>query len=708
VHQTFDTPQLNVNVDRSQAQRLGLTQQSVASNVLVTLSGSFQTTPSFWIDPRSGNSYSVSTQAPQYRVNSLNDIKSVPITNGAGGPQQLLGNLATLDRASAPAVVSHYNSGIVLDIYVSIQGADLGYVANAVDRAVAATKGSLPKGSSVAVRGQAETMRSSFAGLLLGLVGAIMLVYLLIVINFQSWLDPLIIITALPAALAGIVWMMFVTHTTVSVPVLTGAIMCMGLATANSILVVSFARERMHAGSSAYEAAMEAGFTRLRPVIMTALAMIIGMLPMALGLGEGGEQNAPLGRAVIGGLLFATVATLFLVPAVFSLIHGRKSERSVDPRNLSSGISRVPLLVLLVVLVLAALGIYARISAHTALGAEAHAAAVPVVRVVTPAVSTTGDELVLPASLQAFSDAPVYARTSGYLQRWLVDIGTPVKKGQLLAEIDTPEVDQQLRQAEADRATAEAASKLATTTADRWTDLLKSGTVAKQDVDDKVGDAEAKAAALRSAEANVARLHDLESFKRIVAPFDGVITARHTDVGALVNAGSGTAAGAELFHIASSARLRAYVSVPQDNAPQISKGQEATVVVTGAKSHSYRGVVASTAQAIDTSTGTLLVQLEIDNKNGELLPGAYAEVHFKLPQQVSVLRVPANALQFRSDGMAVVTVNRDNRFAIQRVGLGRDFGTEVEIISGVTDKDRVVVNPPESAVNGQQVMIATN
>jgi multidrug efflux pump subunit AcrB len=235
----------------------------------------------------------------------------------------VLANVATFHRGVSPAVVSHNDSASVLDIFGAVQDVDLGFIADEVNRVVAESKAELPRGSRVVVRGQVQTMKASFSGLLLGLVGAIVLVYLLIVVNFQSWLDPLIIITALPAALAGIVWMLFLTHTTVSVPALTGAIMCMGVATANSVLVISFARERMDAGDAPLVAALEAGFTRFRPVLMTAIAMIIGMVPMALGLGDGGEQNAPLGRAVIGGLLFATVATLFLVPVMFAIVHGR-------------------------------------------------------------------------------------------------------------------------------------------------------------------------------------------------------------------------------------------------------------------------------------------------------------------------------------------------------------------------------------------------
>ncbi len=323
IQQAFDYPQINVDVDRSKAALLGLAERDVASNLLISLSGSFQTSNSFWIDQTTGTQYNVSAQTPQFRMNSLQDLATTPITSAPGVSSQLLANLASFHRSSGPAVVSHYNATPVVDIFGAVQGADLGYVSAQINQVIANTRADLPRGSQIAVRGQVQTMTDSFNGLLIGLVGAIVLVYLLMVVNFQSWLDPMIIITALPAALAGIVWMLFLTHTSVSVPALTGAIMCMGVATANSVLVVSFARGKMNEGSDATHAASEAGFTRFRPVLMTALAMIIGMVPMALGLGEGGEQNAPLGRAVIGGLIFATVATLFFVPTVFKLVHGR-------------------------------------------------------------------------------------------------------------------------------------------------------------------------------------------------------------------------------------------------------------------------------------------------------------------------------------------------------------------------------------------------
>jgi|HubBroStandDraft_1064217.scaffolds.fasta_scaffold00037_69 CzcA family heavy metal efflux pump len=328
IQQAVDTPELRLEVDRSRAEELGLTERDVANNMLISLSGSFQTAPTFWLNPKNGVSYSIVTQTPQYQLDSLDALRNLPVTGDTGQPPQILGALARVSRGVGPVVASHYNVQPVIDLYAAVQDRDLGGVSADVKRILAETASQVPKGSTVIARGQMQTMDSSFFGLYAGLAFAIVLVYLLIVVNFQSWLDPFIIVTALPAALAGIVWMLFLTHTTLSVPALTGAIMCMGVATANSILVVSFARERLNHGRDALTAALEAGFGRFRPVLMTALAMIIGMVPMALGLGEGGEQNAPLGRAVIGGLLFATVATLFLVPTVFCMVHGRAAEHA--------------------------------------------------------------------------------------------------------------------------------------------------------------------------------------------------------------------------------------------------------------------------------------------------------------------------------------------------------------------------------------------
>ena len=330
VQQPFNQPLLHFDVDRTNAAQVGLTERDIANSFLVSLSGSAQTAPTFWLDETTSTTYPLATQTPQYDLDSLQGIGNIPTASASGGRPQVLSGLATVERQMHAAVESHYNAQPVIDIFGAVQGRDLGGVADEMTPILDAARKELPRGSTLVVRGQVETMTSSFVGLLTGLGLAIVLVYLLVVVNFQSWLDPFIIISALPAALAGIVWMLFVTHTTFSVPSLTGAIMCMGVATANSILVVSFAKEQLGAGRSAAEAAVDAGFARFRPVLMTALAMIIGMVPMALSLGEGGEQNAPLGRAVIGGLGLATIATLFFVPAVFALLHrARGSETRV-------------------------------------------------------------------------------------------------------------------------------------------------------------------------------------------------------------------------------------------------------------------------------------------------------------------------------------------------------------------------------------------
>jgi len=375
IQQPFDYPRMTVNVDRTRAQAIGLTEQNITQSILIALSGSFQTSPNFYLDPRNGVSYSIATQTPQYRLDTVADLQSLPISGatgdstpapqsfGSGGsltsissigapgatrrPVQVLGNVASIVPGTELGTVSHYDVQPVIDIFTNVNGTDLGTVTRAMEKIVANHKKDLPRGSSFILRGQSETMYKSYIGLIGGLAMSILLVYLLIVVNFQSWLDPFLIISALPAALAGIAWFLFLTDTRLSVPALTGAIMCMGVATANSILVVSFAREQLEIlVGDARRAALNAGFVRLRPVLMTALAMIIGMLPMAIGLGEGGEQNAPLGRAVIGGLLLATVATLFFVPVFFSVVHGwlerRKRDRAAAPTATFDEFDKLP------------------------------------------------------------------------------------------------------------------------------------------------------------------------------------------------------------------------------------------------------------------------------------------------------------------------------------------------------------------------------
>ena len=339
IQQSARSPSFNVDVDRTRAQYVGLTERDVANSMVVNLAGSSQVAPTYYLDPNNGVSYSIVMQTPQYQLNTLSDLQTLPLTAPGMTAPVILGGIADITRTTSNAVVSQYDIQSLVQIYATPQGRDLGAVATDIRKLINDSASELPKGSTVALVGQVQTMESSFSGLLFGLLGAVVLIYLLIVVNFQSWSDPFVIITALPAALAGIVWMLFTTHTTLSVPALTGAIMCMGVATANSVLVISFARERYADLGDPIAAALEAGFVRIRPVMMTALAMIIGMLPMALGLGEGGEQNAPLGRAVIGGLMFSTIATLMFVPVVFSMVHKKREEMS----ELTSVDDRVPL-----------------------------------------------------------------------------------------------------------------------------------------------------------------------------------------------------------------------------------------------------------------------------------------------------------------------------------------------------------------------------
>jgi len=336
IQQSLVSPQLKVDVDRTRMTQLGLTEQDVSTSVGAMLAGTSQSAPTYFLDPKTGVSYPIVAQTPQQKLSTIADLANVPVTGSGGGPVQPLGGLGNVTRASAAAVVSHYDIQPVIDIYATTQGRDLGGVARDIGKVMKAYAKEAPKGSTVTLRGQVETMNTAFSGLMFGLVAAVALIYLLIVVNFQSWTDPFVIVTALPAALAGIVWTLFATGTSLSVPALTGAIMCMGVATTNSILVVSFARERLEITGDPVVAALEAGFTRFRPVLMTALAMIIGMAPMALGLGEGGEQNAPLGRAVIGGLIWATFATLLFVPVIFAIAHGRKRAEAATEAPLAA------------------------------------------------------------------------------------------------------------------------------------------------------------------------------------------------------------------------------------------------------------------------------------------------------------------------------------------------------------------------------------
>jgi len=379
--------------------------------------------------------------------------------------------------------------------------------------------------------------------------------------------------------------------------------------------------------------------------------------------------------------------------------------RAAAASDQSAHYRRYAYIVLIVALVLAAWGIFSRIYARSELRQQTQAAAIPTVNVTQPATTGDGEQLILPGTVEAFSEAPIYARTSGYLKRWLVDIGGRVKAGQLLAEIETPEVDQELRQAEADLASAKANEQLARVTAERWQGLLANDSVSRQDADQKASDAAAKKAAVDSAQANVGRLRELESFKRVVAPFDGVVTARNTDVGALIAVGG--SGGTELFRVADTRKLRVYVQVPQAYAASITQDLPADVRFSDRPNSSVPAKVVSTAGAIDPSARTMLTQLEVDNPEAALLSGGYSEVHFKLPVGAGALRVPSNTLVFRSVGMQAAVVGDDSHVSMKTLTIGRDFGTEVEILAGLQPQDRVILNPSDSIADGQAVTVAT-
>jgi RND family efflux transporter MFP subunit len=381
------------------------------------------------------------------------------------------------------------------------------------------------------------------------------------------------------------------------------------------------------------------------------------------------------------------------------------SEPTHSLRTAGQGrIGRYALILAAIAVLIAIWGVTHRVLARNALEQETATESTPVVVTIQASRGPVSEELVLPGTAQAFYEAPIYARTSGYLKSWETDIGTPVHKGQLLAEIETPEVDQQLRQAQADLATADANYQLAKTTDERWKGLLATQSVSQQDADQRAGDAAAKKAAYQSAAANVARLQELESFKRVLAPFDGIVTQRNTDIGALINAGQNP--GNALFHVADLHRLRVYVNVPQSYAAAVPRGLGADLVFADHPGKTYPAKVAFTAQALDPSTRTLQVELQVDNPRNELFPGAYAEVHFKLATPTTTLRLPVNAVMFRATGLQIATVDKDDTLHLQKITEGRDFGKEIEVVAGLDGNERIVINPPDSISDGAKVRVA--
>ena len=731
-------------------------ERDVANSVLLSLSGSGQVSPAIGSIRASASSTSSISACPS--IGWIRSPRSTPCPSTPASPARGTDNCwptsPSFDRTNGPPAISHYNVMPVIDIFGGVSGRDLGGVLRgpqAADRT--GGKGACRAAARSCCAARRRRCIPASPGLGIGLVMAIVLIYLLLVVNFQSWLDPFIIITALPGRAGGRgLGAASDARPPPACPALMGAIMSLGVATANSVLVVTFARNDLHAGHGPADAAWEAGVSRLRPVLMTALAMVIGMLPMALGLGEGGEQNAPLGRAVIGGLVVATIATLFFVPVVFSLLHrhaeapnpcgcgttGRawrspnygtymrkvvmnslennkvqSPEYTAPPPSCSlhTGtrrlrrvrLSRVATVVGVLVVLGFLVGFIPRWHQRSLLRAETVELATPSVAVVSPKPSHTAAGLVLPAEVRPLLEAPIYSRGNGYLKRWLVDIGAHVEAGHLLAEIDTPELDQQLDQARAQLAESEAALALAKTTAERWADLLKTASVSEQENAEKQADYKLKSATVEAGRANVHRLEELQSFERITAPFAGhdhctQYRYRRPDYGGERHGIIPPGADADVTRV----RPRPAERRPRHRDRPIG----GTIDSRDTRGRSFPATVTSTSEAMSTDSRTLLTELQVDNSQGEILPGSYAQVRFLDSKVNTALMLPSNTLLFRAEGLQVGVVGPDDKVDLRSVSIGRDFGQTVEVLAGVGPTDRVVVNPADSLVSGTTVRIA--
>jgi RND family efflux transporter MFP subunit len=721
IQQVMGQPTLLLASRRAFALGTGLTESDIADNALANLSGSGQVAPTYWLDTSSGVSHLVNVQTPQNHLTSINDLENITVDKGDGNPgnvqPQLVGGLSAIGQTGTPGLVSHSEITPVIDIYANVEGRDLGAVSNAVGRVIKDMSPDLPYGASVAVTGQATTMHSAYFQLLTGLALSIVLIYLVIVVNFQSWLDPFIIITALPAALGGISWSLFLTNTTLSVPALTGAIMCMGTATANTILVVAFARERLAEHGDSVMAAIEAGHARIRPVLMTALAMIVGMFPMSFSntqnaAGPCGDRRVDRRHGHDPG-----VRAVRLRHSAWRQVQGSQggtagSLRMTGTTDVKPAGRRGILFVVIGVLVaggLAAYGIRARSDSVAALQQSVDNAAVPRVQVVSPKPGPAQRELTLPGTINAWFDAPIYAQVSGYVSHWYKDYGATVKSGDVLATIETPALDAQFEASKANLAVVQARYKLAEITAKRWAALAGTEAVAQQDMDVKAADAAAQKASVAAAQQDVARYQALIVFKKLVAPFNGVVTARRTDVGDYVNAAGGDptlkSSATPLFSVADIHEMRVFVSVPQEYAGVLKPDLAATLTLPVAPDKPITAKFLTTANAVETPTRTVVTELSVDNAKGELWPGTYVNVHFTFPSDPNILILPEQALLFRAQGMQVAVLDAQDRVHLQDVVLGRNLDTNVQIISGLKATDRVVGSPSLGLLEGQQVKV---
>lgn len=732
IAQALNYPAFRVNVDRARALELGINMQQVASSLLTSLSGNSLLQPTFWLDPKTGVNYSVISQTPQHLVDSIDTLANTPLSmppqmsqNNQTGmslqntPAQLLRNIATFTHSVDPAVVDHYTVQRVIDVDASISGRDLGSATSAVDRAIKEL-GKLPPGTNITIRGQSQAMRESFRTLEEGMILSIILVYLLMAVNFQSWLEPLIIIMAVPGALAGVLWMLVLTQTTINVESLMGAIMAVGVGVANGNLLIIFANELREEGYNATAAAIEAARIRLRPIIMTALAMILGMLPMALALGAGGEQNAPLGRAVIGGLIGATLMTLFVIPTIYSIFGTRRitlrerDERvktAKDWHNSYKGGSIMekddgsktytpekPHTLLLIILagmalliLLATGGIvlgHNLILKHKATLLEKESQKGQLVQVMhvhrTPSVRT----LEIPGTTVGYVQAPIYAKIPGYLKEISVDKGDPVKKGQILAILESPETDKQV-------ADARANYELQKITDNRNQDLFRKGIIAKQAADESHS-------IMIQAYANYQQLKAIQDYEIIRAPFDGVITTRYVDPGALIPQATSSTSNTPILTISTLSPIRVYTYVPQSLAPFIKDGDEATITATEFPGIEFKGSVTRHPKSLNDATRTMLVEIDLPNNDHKLYPGMYVKVRFNTNIEERSIEIPDSVLVFEH-GKTYVPLVHDGYLHLAEVALGYDNGQTVEVIKGLDDSDMVALNVGQAARDGERV-----
>jgi RND family efflux transporter MFP subunit len=669
IQQRLDYPQYRIDVDRAKAAYAGLTQDAVVRNVVTALNSSINFKPSFWIDPKNGNHYFIGAQYPEEAVRDLQTLENIPVaTPGQGQPVPLKG-LATFRRSSAPAEVNHLDISRVTDVYVNVEGRDVGSVAGDIQRRIA--KIEIPPGYSIHIRGEVQSLGESFGGMGWGLLMAIGLVYLVLVLQFRSFRTPLVVLAAVPLGFVGVVAVLLATGTHVSIPAFMGVIMMVGIVVSYSVLLVDFARRREQEGLGAEAAILEAARLRLRPILMTALATVFGLLPMAIGIGHGAEPNAPLGRAVIGGVLASMALTLFVVPVLYLMVRSRRMRLS--------GTTALVLMGLL--------------GAGCRSAASGGATRVTTrVGVVSPERASITRRDALAGSLEPEREATLYAKATGYVKTVLRDIGDRVSAGDVIAVIDDPE-------GRAEAAQAEPSFELARQTAERLSTARKESPmlVSQQEVDQAE-------AALDVARANLEKARTRVKESTVRAPFAGIVTERYLDPGALVS-GSSTSRDSRIAHLVQTHPLRCVVDAPDVDVRSLAVGRLATIRVAELPERAFEGTVTRMAVALQPQTRTMRAEIIVPNPAGALRPGMYCHVDLDLDTRVDVLTLPAGALTVSRKGAYVLVVDGGRVRKVQ-VETGYDDGVRTEIVSGLTGRESVILVGKDQVAEGDPVLAA--